>query len=84
MTKFRVRVRGRNSPNSPENTFVIIILRMLLIITLRIFTYSFSICDSSFYNVADIVLSVSDRAVNKTGRLPIPGDAGSQRKEVGV
>lgn len=58
MTKFRVRLRGRNSPNSPGNTLVTI-LRML-IITLRIFTYSFTICDSSFYNVADIVPSVSD------------------------
>lgn len=84
MTKFRVRLRCRNSPNSPGNTVVIIILRTLIIITLRIFTYSFSICDSSFYNVADIVPSVSDRAVNKIGQLPILGDAGSQCKEVDV
>lgn len=78
-----MRLRGRNSPNSPGNTVVIIILRTL-IITLRIFTYSFSICDSSFYNVADIVPSISDRAVNKIGQLPILGDAGSQWKEVDV
>lgn len=82
MTKFRVRLRGRNSPNSPGNTLVTI-LRML-IITLRIFTYSFTICDSSFYKVADIVPSVSDRAVNKIGQLPILRDAGRQCKEVDV
>lgn len=57
---------------------------MMLIITIRIFTYSFNTCVLSFYNVVDTVLSIRDRAVNKIGKVPALKDAGRQYKEVDV
>ena len=75
--------RGRDNTVFSGNTFIIGILTILIMITIRIVTYSFNICVLSFYNVTGTVLSVSDRTVNRISKSDSK-DAGRQGREVNV
>lgn len=77
--------RGRNNSISPGKTLIIRTLTMLIMITIRICTYSFNTCVLlCFYRVVDTVLCVPDRAINKRGKVHALKDTGRQGKEVNV
>lgn len=74
--------RGRNNSAFLGNSFIIRILTMLTMITVRICPYSFNTSVLlSFYHVVDTVLGVPDRAINKKGKVHTLKDVRRQGKE---